>query len=367
METTLNANTASFEELHSLPGLSKKNAKLLMNARPFDSLEAIGAFLQELGIKKWQDVLSNLYLEEDDEDFEDMFDDDPQDDIVLDPLPTFQVEEWAGTASDFDPLRFRRWLQRHLMLSEGRSRSVTKHIQSDFAYRDKVRPQELITTASRLAINLPYSMRDANKLAFYSPAMLSPIMASGSVLAGIPGLDKAGDIFAKIVDFVKAYYGGDWRVDNGGNKLTLETGGGLLFGDDGTAPHFDMRFYKITCCKPKLGGKGVRISFKLNMTDDSGNLGNDSGVAEAEVAVFEETPGGKLTKHTVGKKKFNEKTSDKTEDATVKKKYSVCIPCRLIKDGKVNLMTIVKDHDDNRQIQFYMVPIPEEKIKKCCK
>ncbi len=365
----INANDASFEELYELPGISKKTAKIMLNERPFESLSDIEDLLKENGVKKIKEIISNLTVEEIEglDEYEEMVISD-EEEVSREPHK-FKVQDWSGSATLFDRLRFRHWLQRNLQISEGRSRLVTQNIETDFAFREVVSPQELVIKASRLAIHLPYSMRDANTLAFYSPAMMTPVLGSG-LMAGmsVPGVSEAAEGLGKFIGFIKDYYGGDWREDNGGTKLTLESGGGLLFGDDGTAPHFDAYFNKrITCCNPKLGGKGVKIRFSFHMTDDSGNLGNDSGVDEIEVAAFDELKSGKVVKHTLGKAKLKEKDSDKTEDGIVKKKYKVCVPCRLIKDGIVQLMMMVKDHDDNRQIQFYFVPIPKSIQGDCCK
>ena len=293
----------------------------------------------------------------------------PRKSIKVKKRKTFKVRDWSGKDSMFNPRRFQLWLRTNLDISKGRARRVVYELQREFRNSRIVESKDLILKASRLALQLPYSRKDLLNLPVFGESVM-PQVGVGDAIGVAGGLAEEG------IDLLSDYYGGQWQQEDGGTKETKETGGGLFFGDDGTAPHLDFGWAKPLGCCEYRGVPAINVPIKISVTDDSDNLGNDSGVDTVEISAYDPMPNGKASRTTLGKWDFDywedsndedeETPAEVTEDEKVEWEDEICIPCNYIERGRARLKILVKDKDDNKQIEYKTIVFNPNTVDKCC-
>ncbi len=266
-----------------------------------------------------------------------------------------------GKLSEFDRLRFRKWIAREYEVSDNLAKKIarTTHQVAKQQF-EVVESNQLPGIAGAL---IGQSLTYATSL---GPSL--PLMQAGSSMMKIPsiGVGEAITAGTTVANVIFDYFKKKGWEDEDPGYMIIEQVGFLPPFDDQKAPEIgEVTFANATCCKTGLGACGIMIDVNVPVTD-TGGIGNSSGVKSVKVSGVH-MEGTKFFLSPNKTKKLTEEEEEKSEDEEVTITVSLCIPCKFIIDGVLKILIQVMDDDDNGRICLTRIALPDAILDKCCK
>lgn len=265
-----------------------------------------------------------------------------------------KVKDWNGEDVSFDETMTTEWLAKSFKLPRSIAREVARRV-SDRLGDQTVEMRELFVLGARLSIQEVARFKGFPNSARGAPPILAAL--DPATLAGAAG---------KVIEILAGQFAkGGWEDEGTAEGFKKEFGSGFFFGDDATAPRvIRATTAKLDCCPPG-GPKGVKLTVKVRVTDDSGSLGNDSGVRKIRVVVLDSRNPGFFTDDGAAEKILLKDDSARTEDDELDVELEVCIPCVFIVNKIAYLGIRVTDNDDNERFVVRTFDV-SSKVDTCC-